>query len=556
MCAQSKVTIKGVVVDSTNEEELSFATVFNKSSGQATITNGEGYFELGLDSWQDSIIISYVGYKSHIVNLDSGQQQYQIGLEPSTVELDVVTVRPKDYTFLYQLLASCRSKRSKRKSTTKAYYQLRSYIEKTQIELVEAFFNAETYGYDLLDLELKCGRVGLREYENSFFGSLETSKPISRHKLFFSSDLFPESPMELNTRKMKKRYYLELETAYLDESLDSIYVLFLYPKKNKGDQFNCKVWVNSSDTTILKVELQGSNLSVFPFSPIYPEDYLSKQNLNMTKTFKSINGERVFEHIDFEYDFIYNKSDGPSFLVSTNAILFTYQDDNPFFIPYYGFKNKGLTDYQKLGVMPFNSFFWEFNNELKMNEELGLNEKFMQDTNTVTNYNFSQKQSSLNQLFSYPAYLWSPKRIAFKTLPKQTAYIANQPPYKLNGDVFLDYNAYGDSTHILTKTLFDAFNSYYWFNLNNTSNCFINLYLDIIECKRRDFIQALNYPISEDSLHSKYKTFKVELKKELKSFEEEVERGRNVENFKRWNNRVKESIKIDNLSIFGLSETE
>ncbi|MEQ8907802.1 MAG: carboxypeptidase-like regulatory domain-containing protein [Vicingaceae bacterium] len=554
--SQSVKTIEGTILDSTRGEQLSFATVYNLSTNKATITNSEGYFELELSSWQDTVTVSYVGYKSDTLRLLSSLNRYLIKLKPSSVKLEMITVIPKEYRFIHQLLESCKEKRSKNKKTIKAYYQLKSYIENNQIELVEAFYNADIYGYDLLDLKLKSGRVGLRHYESSFFGSLETSKPLYKHKLFFSSSNFPTSPLELSAKKMQKRYYLELEKAYVDNNLDSVYVAFLYPKKKKGNYFSSRVWINASDTSLIKVELQGNSLDLFPLSPIYPDDYLSDKSLKMTKTFKKVNGETYFQHIDFQYKFNYHKEGKGSFPVETKAVLFTYEEKTPFFIPFYGIDIAGLTDYQKMAAIPYNEFFWKYNDELKMNEERDHNQAFMNDDNTVKSYNYLKKQSSLKRLFDNPVRNWSTQRLAFRELPKQIEYEPNQAPYQLSGGVFLDYNQYKDSTHILSSSLFDTFKSYYLFHLDYQSNCYINLYFDLIEMKRRAFFENSPPLQTDEDVRGQYREMLVQMKKTQLRFDREVERGRNPEEIRKWNTIIKSALKIDNLSIFGLEETE
>mgnify|MGYP001230239266 CR=1 FL=1 len=547
--------IEGVVSDSGNA--LPFATVYNHSDKSATITNHEGYFELEISSWSDTVLVSYVGYKTKKINFSENRNKYNIELKAASVDIRTVTVFPKDYTSIYNLLESCKNKRSRKKKESKSYYQLKSYIDNQQIELVEAFFNATVYGYDLLDMKLKCGRVGLRKKEKSFFGSLETSKSINHHKLFFSSQNFPASPLEFNAKRMKRKFYLELEETYLDENQDSIFVVYLFPKKNKDEMFFCRAWINATDTSLLKVELQGSDLDIFPFMPIYEDDYLSSKNLTMTKTFKTIDEESFFEQIYFEYDFNYHKNGENGYRVKTEAILYNYDFQTPFFIPFYGFKSKGLTDYQMLGAIPYNQFFWEYNDELKLNEKYGLNQAFMNDSNTVTNYNYLEKQSSLNQLFSYPLYQWSNKRFGFKEFPKQTAYIEGEPDYQLFGGIFLDYNHYEDSINLLTASVFDAYTSYYRYYITPAANCFFNIYFDLIESRRRKFERVVKEEtMSEKELKAFYEMQSEQLMEELKTYELEVERGRNSEKFRVWNHEILNNLSIDNISIFQLEQRD
>ena len=181
----------------------------------------------------------------------------------------------------------------------------------------------------------------------------------------------------------------------------------------------------------------------------------------------------------------------------------------------------------------------------------------MNDSNTVTNYNYLEKQSSLNQLFSYPLYQWSNKRFGFKEFPKQTAYIEGEPDYQLFGGIFLDYNHYEDSINLLTASVFDAYTSYYRYYITPAANCFFNIYFDLIESRRRKFERVVKEEtMSEKELKAFYEMQSEQLMEELKTYELEVERGRNSEKFRVWNHEILNNLSIDNISIFQLEQRD
>lgn len=553
----SSIVIEGVVADSSSDEKLVFATVYNRTSNKATITNEEGYFQLSIESFQDSVVISYIGYKSQTLTLMPNKRSYQVALEPTSFDLKAVTIKPRDYSYLFDLIQACKEKRNTESVTAKAYYQLKSYTGGNQIELVESFYNARINGYDLLSLELKSGRVGLREHNHTFFRSLESSKPIYKHKLFLTSEYFPTNPLELKVKKAERKFHIDLIQNYQDETSDSVYVVFLYPKKNRENNFSCKLWINATDTIIQKVEFEGVNLSAYPIIPVDKFDKLTKKRLKMTKTFTQNEHGVFFEHVDFQYDFIYNKSGDSSYRVNTEVVLFTYDHENPFILPKYGISTKGLTDYQLIGALPYNHFFWNENDELQLHDTTNKNQKFLNHPNTITNQNFKEKHSKLSSLFSYPSFFWSKSRFAFKTLEKNTDFIYSRenPYYKLSFGIYLDYNKYNDSINLLSKSIFDGFRSYYLFYIDETANCFFNMYFDLYEGERIKFIQSLSVEsLTQNRIDSAYSKTLREIRKTVEQFDSEVERGRNFENFKRWNSYIKESIDIDNIKTFGLSK--
>lgn len=555
--SSTTIVIEGVVSDSTTHEKLAFATVYNRTRDKATITNETGYFQLNIESFQDSVVISYVGYKSQVLTLNPNKKSYQVALKPTSVDLEAVTIKPRDYSYFFNLIQACKEKRTTERVKAKAYYQLKSYIGENQIELVESFYNATIKGYDLLGLKLKCGRVGLREHDSSFFGSLESSKPIYKHKLFFTSAYFPTNPLELKVKKAERKFHIDLIQAYQDETRDSVYVVFLYPKKNTNNYFNCKLWINATDTVVQKVEFNGINLSDYPIMPINRFDQLTKRNLKMTKTFNQTDGGVHFEHVDFQYDFVYNKRGGSSYRVNTEVVLFTYDYDQPFNLPKYGISTKGLSDYQLIGALPYNHFFWKNNDELQLHDAINKNKQFLIHPQTITNNNFREKHSELSKLFSYPSYYWSNSRFAFKTLEKNTDFIRSNenPYYKLHCGIYLDFNKYRDTIHLLSKSIFDVYRSYYLFYIDEIANCFFNMYFDLYEVERIKLIESLSAgTLTQAKIDSTYNQILKETRKTVQQFEMEVERGRNFENFQKWNLGIKESLGVDNIKTFGLSK--
>lgn len=554
----TQLVFEGTVSDSLSGEGLPYATVYNHSTNTASITNTEGYFKLGIQSWSDSVVISYIGYVNKTISLIRSKKSYNIWLKENIYQLSEVIIRPKDYSYLYDLMIACKEKQSDGIQQAKAYYQLKSYIDNQQIELVENFYNARIKGYNLLNLKLKTGRVGLQKTNHSLFASLETSKPIMLHKLFTPSDLFPKSPLEYKKRRIKKKFYLRLVKVYTNENLDSIHIVYLYPKKNKQDYFSCKLWINASDTAFLKIELEGSRLDVFPFMPNYDNDHLSQKNLKITKTFRKEGGEVYFEHVDFNYDFLYHKANEKAVSVYTKAVLFTYSQDSLFNLPMFQLNTSNLTDYQKLTVLPYNKFFWEFNNELKLNYKIDSNHLFMSDSNTVSNQAYQFKQAiKLKDFFNYPAFKWRNTRFSVKELPQYTAYKESEGDYQLKGKIFLDVNKYDDSTNVFTASIFDVYQSFYRWHINEKTNCFFNMYFDLVEIERRELENSISSSDkSMKSIEELYKKSLNQLETNKNQFFEDTEQGRNMGGMLDWNSKIRNELGIDNLSTFGVYQEE
>ena len=110
--AQEKHTISGYLKDSKNGEALIGVTVYKKNSQIATSTNAYGFYSLTLSAGLDTIVFSYVGYKTLFIpiNLTANQTiSYELaeeGKELATVEVssekeDKNVTSVKDLKFHY-----------------------------------------------------------------------------------------------------------------------------------------------------------------------------------------------------------------------------------------------------------------------------------------------------------------------------------------------------------------------------------------------------------------------------------------------------------------------
>ncbi len=93
-------TFYGEVVNDKNGRALPHATIEAIGSNVATVSNMDGEFSIKLakESTVSELKISYIGFANKTVSLSefSGNKNVKISLTPSTVQLEAVTIRPKD----------------------------------------------------------------------------------------------------------------------------------------------------------------------------------------------------------------------------------------------------------------------------------------------------------------------------------------------------------------------------------------------------------------------------------------------------------------------------
>jgi hypothetical protein len=558
--SQASREITGRILNATNQEPVAYANVYNKTLGKGTISNLEGYFQVPVRDVRDSVMVIFIGFQTQRIAL--GQQNtYTIYLEESIQLLNEIVVRPKDNTYLADLLTRCRNKGSEFQSTAKAYYELKTYTNGRQIELEEGYYNADLQGYTVNGLTLKAGRLALQPHENRLFASLESSRAITMMKLLNKSNYFPENPMQLSKGELKRHYYLDLDKKYLSNESDSIYVIDYQPKDTSGLYFKGKIWVNTSTQQLLKINLQCGNCRRHPFIPLFRSDSIARVTFDITMTFSAEGQEMAFNHINFTYIVDYKsrikEQQELTYVAKTEAILYAYDAAHAFFIPSLDIRYSDLDDFRKVNAMPYNDFFWEHHDEYKLNDNRNSNELYFNDPESITNKSIFRSNPVLKgKLFERPFVTWSTDRVFFKEISSDTMKglsmgEVNADKYNLEVKHFVDINTYHDSTHILSATIFDPYESYYRLPIDNKANCFINIYFDLCEIERRKLESEIRAALPDmNKVIQANIQFEDRLERQKYQFLKAVDRGINQQETIKWNTYVAEQLGIDNIALF------
>ena len=161
--------IEGYVVNKNTGDPVSYANIFNLNTKSGTISNSDGFFSIRVSSYTDSIRISFIGFRSTILQLSPGQERYIVRLEEASLEIEEIVVTYKEDPFLYELLNDCRKevRSRKSKSVSRGYFEQKSRKDEEQIELVEGFYNVYLDGgHDISAMKLKTGQ------SQRFFGQI------------------------------------------------------------------------------------------------------------------------------------------------------------------------------------------------------------------------------------------------------------------------------------------------------------------------------------------------------------------------------------------------
>ena len=150
--SQNLMEFKGFVLDQNNKKELALADVSLTNSNISTITNKEGEFSIKVPKNQlnESLIISFLGYKQQKVKLSEiDNSNAKIYLEPAaTILASVDIIRPKD---AYDLVKKTLSLKGENYLTENAYMTgfYRESIKKRNrnASLAEAIVSIEKQPY-------------------------------------------------------------------------------------------------------------------------------------------------------------------------------------------------------------------------------------------------------------------------------------------------------------------------------------------------------------------------------------------------------------------------
>lgn len=289
--------------------------------------------------------------------------------------------------------------------------------------------------------------------------------------------------------------------------------------------------------------------------------------MNITETFLPFDNEMYLEHVDFDYTILYKNRKGRKYLIQTRAVLHNYDFNNEFTLPSFETGEHSLSDYRMIEAAPYNSFFWDNNDELSVPERKNKNNLFFNDPELM---HHSGKVKTFTHdpynrgFFEAPYFRWNGDRICFiyqpkdsiKNIAKKDEFVtAPVNLYKLKVHLYMDINEYNDSLHVLTATVFDPYESFYKYPMDSMSNCFLNIYFDVTEIQRREFekeIHKKNTGIEE--IQNLYSERKKKLEEISELFFKEVERGKNKKELLKWNHYVKDRLGIDNFLIFGIPE--
>jgi len=174
--AFSQTIIQGKVRDSKTNEELPWCSISVKGTKKGAITNSEGTYVISVSIPKDTLLLSYVGYRSIEVPSSGLSRKNTVLMERTDIQLEEVTVHA-DNDYLYDILEKCRKKllKDKRYQEAKVFYGIETQTNEQPIEMLECYYNGYMKGSSIESLIFRNGRIGLAELDQRYFLTLNSS---------------------------------------------------------------------------------------------------------------------------------------------------------------------------------------------------------------------------------------------------------------------------------------------------------------------------------------------------------------------------------------------
>ncbi|MDX5447302.1 MAG: carboxypeptidase-like regulatory domain-containing protein [Bacteroidota bacterium] len=560
---QSYRTVTGKVMDGTTGEGLPYAVILESGTGRSTITNESGEFQMNILLSTDTLRISYLGYRSKKVPIADPTEPLRIELTEEKQVLNEVMVTPPSSEVLIDLLRRIQRNRSQERDSAKCYYELKTWVNQAQVELVEGFYNGRFQGYDILDLNLKSGRLGWRPFGNQFFASLESSRALAMWKMTGPNDFFPRSPLELNRRSIRQYFVLSAQGTYTRQDGDSILVLRFAPKDTTGVAFEGEYTINVTREEVEKARLSSSHAKDHPFLPLFVNDTIRRVDLEISRTYQTGGDRPLFSHTELIYTIHYINRQGFAYSARTEAVLFSFDRSKTFLLPQFRFLSRGMTDYQRIQLTPFNREFWERQASVRFVDRQRSNQRFLAHPATLSSEFIFKEAQNGNGFFEFPYLHWTDStRLGIKEIESVTPRsndraLISPRSYHIGCGILMDASPSISGVPPRTHTIIDPYSTYRSGAVDSLFLCAVNIYIDLVEIERRELQKQLNeVPLDRDSILNLYHRSKERvdaLRKEYFSF---VELGANIKVMADWNERVLDEVGRDHMAFFRIPKPE
>ena len=282
---QSKVSLKGRVVDAVTGEALVFANVRVANTASGSITNKEGFFEIKLSSAAQKLITSFIGYHTDTTEVfPNSKETVKIKLTPSSLQLTEVLILAEENP-AYAIIRRAIKRKAERAEKLKSY-QYSSYTKgsvKTEDDInargntvsigigskdsaelkITGILENESVGYYKTPHKLKEVIIARKQSAN-FPSSINILTGGRLIQNFYADDLNffgrkMTGPLDDNSTK----YYSFTLKDTLAQDYHTIYKIFMTPADSLDPGFVGDIYITGKNFDLVKVNLSLNKAANF-----------------------------------------------------------------------------------------------------------------------------------------------------------------------------------------------------------------------------------------------------------------------------------------------------
>ena len=296
--AQSKLSLRGRVVDAVTGEALIFANVRVANTSSGSITNKEGFFEIKTFPDSQKLITSFIGYHTDTLSVlpRKGNQAIIIKLTPSSLQLSEVVVLAEENP-AYAIIRRAIRRKVERSNNLKSY-QYSAYTKgsiKTEDDInargnsvsigvgskdsaelkITGILENQSTGYYKAPNKLK-EIIVARKQSSNFPSSVNVLTGGRILQNFYSDDLNffgrkMNGPLDNNSAK----YYSFTLKDTLAQDNHTIYKIFMTPADSLDPGFVGDIYITGKNFDLVKVNLSLNKAA--NFSGIFKKIIIDQQ---------------------------------------------------------------------------------------------------------------------------------------------------------------------------------------------------------------------------------------------------------------------------------------
>lgn len=558
VCAQKVLSAR--VIDARTREPLPYCSIAIMGTTHGTITNADGDFRLQADSLLDTLNFSYVGYATLRIPVREFSGRGEVFMRSSTTQLREVAVFPNDELYK-RVVRAGQVLRTLRPSVGRTYFELGTHLGDRPVEVVEAFHNARFDGGRITGLDLKHGRIGIAPVDGRYFVNLNTSKAMVLFDPSGGNGHFPVSPLQCwSVWKLRQAYDVELVS--IGDAEEQVDHLRLTPRDSGGVAFKAELWLKSGTHEVQALELTCAPCGRHPFVPLWEEQAIERVDMRLRQTWRTTDGQQTLDHMELDLLMDYSNSVSPE-RIDTKAVLHVFDPGGAFILPFFDY-DRDQPDYRKITFQPYDSAFWATAPTLVRTVQQQSDEAFVNEHGIVTGMLPVQGERKVPLFESNYAWWSATKRVSLKTLTSSATGVPIPRPGRRGGgpaitkvdlraQIYLDVDTANGAVRHVSATAFDGFRSYYHLAPQPYTNAFINLFFDLCEMERRKMEDQITDPApSLVRLRRIHAQATANMERTTQRFIRETHLGADRSAMERWNQRVRDALGIDNLTLFGL----